>query len=40
MSKNPKFLDCAEVEQNSCRRAQVVMPPLARGERKAADAAR
>jgi ribonuclease T2 len=29
------FHDCAEVEQHSCRREQIVMPPL-RGERKAA----
>jgi ribonuclease T2 len=40
MGKDPKFQDCAEVEQHSCRRAQVVMPPPAHSERKAADAAR
>ena len=32
MSKGLKFLDCAEIEQHSCRRAHVVMPPLAHGE--------
>jgi ribonuclease T2 len=40
MGKDLKFRDCAEVEQHSCRRAQVVMPPPKHVERKAADAAR
>jgi ribonuclease T2 len=40
LGKDLKFHDCADVEQHSCRRAQVIMPPLSHGERKAADAAR
>src|ERR1700676_4654076 len=35
IGKDLQFRDCAEVEQHSCRREQVVMPPLG-GERKAA----
>jgi ribonuclease T2 len=35
VDRNLAFHDCAEVEQHSCRREQIVMPPL-RAERKAA----
>jgi ribonuclease T2 len=35
IGKDLRFHECADVEQHSCRREQVVMPPL-RGERKAA----
>ena len=35
IGKDLQFHDCAEVEQHSCRREQIVMPPL-RAERKAA----
>ncbi len=38
VGKDLHFHDCAEVEQHSCRRAQVVMPAPAHGERKAAAA--
>jgi ribonuclease T2 len=35
VGKDLRFHDCAEVEQRSCRRDQIVMPPL-HGERAAA----
>jgi ribonuclease T2 len=35
VGKDLQFHDCPEVEQHSCRREQIVMPPL-HGERKAA----
>jgi ribonuclease T2 len=35
IGKDLAFHDCPDVEQHSCRRAQIVMPPL-RSERKAA----
>src|SRR3984957_3438536 len=35
VGKDLKFHDCPDVEQHSCRRAQIVMPPL-HAERKAA----
>jgi ribonuclease T2 len=35
IGKDLQFHDCADVEQHSCRREQIVMPPLG-GERKAA----
>jgi len=38
VGKDLKFHDCPDVEQHSCRRAQIVMPPL-QAERKAAAAA-
>src|SRR5215471_6547450 len=38
IGKDLKFHDCGEVEQHTCRRAQIVMPPPQHGERKAAAA--
>jgi ribonuclease T2 len=38
VGKDLKFHDCGEVEQHTCRRAQVVMPPPRHSERKAAAA--
>jgi ribonuclease T2 len=35
VGRDLQFHECGEVEQHSCRRQQIVMPPL-RGERKAA----
>jgi ribonuclease T2 len=37
VGKDMQFHECGDVEQRSCRREQIVMPPL-RGERKAATA--
>ena len=37
IGKDLRFHDCADVEQHSCRREQIVMPPL-HGERDAAAA--
>ena len=39
IGKDLKFHDCGEVEQHTCRRAPIVMPPPQRAERKAAAAA-
>jgi ribonuclease T2 len=38
IGKDLKFHDCGEVEQHTCRRAQIVMPPPQHAERKAAAA--
>ena len=38
IGKDLKYHDCPDVEQHSCRRQQIVMPPL-QAERKAAAAA-